>query len=414
MKTLTTSTFSTGFRRRIWDINSSYHCAIIGTCLRRAELRKLAGRKIFGLDARDGDYQLHSALVTQAGLNSPQAKALHTLLDGKYQAAINRYRRLKTDEAFETLWAMDRARGAIAGPFWAIMTSLAVSPELTQRIYSQIHMLGHDVVSDHQQQLRRLHELQDKCHIMQEMMAAERRLHLQQQRKLEEEVATWRLTQKQAAVIVQQHEHRLKANITLQNTNLPADTQAENNRLQSRISSLHQDSAIQCGNLDALAGELRQAHAVISDLKRTNSSLTDAISEQQQELLSLETALISKNIIGCAGCNDQATERCPGSELCGKKVLYVGGLKKMVPHYQQLVENYGGRFMHHDGGVEISRNQLPKMLGAADIVFCPVDCVSHDACLRVKKMCKHYHKPFVMMRSSGLSTLAKELGNITQ
>lgn len=414
MKPRTTTTFSAGFRKRIWDINSSYHCAIIGTCLRRAELRKLASRKIFDLEARDGDYQLHSALVAQAGLNSPQAKALHTLLDGKYQAAINRYRKLKTDEAIETLWEMDCARGAIAGPLWAIMTSLTVSQELTQRIYSQIHMLGHDVTCDQQHHLRRLHELQDKYNIMQEIMAAERRLHLQQKKKLEEEVATLRLAKEQSMAILQQHEQRLRANVTLQNTNLAADTQAENDRLQSRISSLRQYSAIQCGNLDALANELRQARAVIIDLRKTNSSLTDAISEQQQELLALETALISKNIVGCAGCNDQATERCPGSELCGKKVLYVGGLKKMVPHYQQLVENYGGRFMHHDGGVEISRNQLPKMLGTADIVFCPVDCVSHDACLRVKKMCKHYHKPFVMMRSSGLSTLAKELGHITQ
>jgi hypothetical protein len=108
------------------------------------------------------------------------------------------------------------------------------------------------------------------------------------------------------------------------------------------------------------------------------------------------------------------TDRCPGPDLCGKKILYVGGLHKMVPHYQQLVEYYGGRFMHHDGGVEAARNQLPKMLGSADVVFCPVDCVSHDACICVKKMCKHYQKPFVMMRSSGLSTLANELGRITQ
>ena len=128
-----------------------------------------------------------------------------------------------------------------------------------------------------------------------------------------------------------------------------------------------------------------------------------------------KAALISRtSSAGCTGCADQKTGRCPGPDLCGKKILYVGGLKKMVSHYRQLVENCGGQFMHHDGGVEIARNQLSKMLGSADIVFCPVDCVSHDACTCVKKMCKRYRKPFVMMRSSGLSTLAKELANIIQ
>jgi SET domain-containing protein len=86
----------------------------------------------------------------------------------------------------------------------------------------------------------------------------------------------------------------------------------------------------------------------------------------------------------------------------------------MVPHYRQLVENFGGQFLHHDGGKEASRNLLPKMLITADAVFCPVDCVSHDACNCVKKMCKRFQKPFVLMRSAGLSSLAKGLNDIVQ
>jgi hypothetical protein len=113
-------------------------------------------------------------------------------------------------------------------------------------------------------------------------------------------------------------------------------------------------------------------------------------------------------------CGDFANGSCKGPDLCGKTVLYVGGQHSMVPQYRQLVEQYGGNFMHHDGGRENSRQLLPKMLCGADAVFCPVDCVSHDACKRVKKICKRYSKPFVMMRSSGLSSLAKGLGTITQ
>jgi hypothetical protein len=167
--------------------------------------------------------------------------------------------------------------------------------------------------------------------------------------------------------------------------------------------------------METLNNKLRLAGNTISKPREANTRPNRERTEQLHNTLSLQAAFISGTAsAGCAGCPDLETEHCPGPDLCGKKILYVGGLKKMVPHYRQLVENFGGRFMHHDGGVEVSRNQLPKMLGCADIVFCPVDCVSHDACTCVKKMCKHYRKPFVMMRSSGLSTLAKELNNIVQ
>lgn len=112
---------SSGFRKRIWDIYNGYDCAITGTCLRRSELRKIAGKRIFGLDANSSDYQIHSAQVSLADYNCLQAKALHTLLDSKFQASINRYRRVKTDEAIEALWEMDCSRGAIAGQSWETM-----------------------------------------------------------------------------------------------------------------------------------------------------------------------------------------------------------------------------------------------------------------------------------------------------
>jgi hypothetical protein len=45
----------------------------------------------------------------------------------------------------------------------------------------------------------------------------------------------------------------------------------------------------------------------------------------------------------------------------------------------------------------------------ADIVVCPVDCVSHDACLRVKSMCKQRGKPFLPLRNAGASSFHRAL-----
>ncbi|MFN8719368.1 MAG: DUF2325 domain-containing protein [Rhodospirillales bacterium] len=41
------------------------------------------------------------------------------------------------------------------------------------------------------------------------------------------------------------------------------------------------------------------------------------------------------------------------------------------------------------------------MVERCDLVFCPIDCISHDACRRAKQLCKRLRKPFVPLRSSG-------------
>lgn len=38
--------------------------------------------------------------------------------------------------------------------------------------------------------------------------------------------------------------------------------------------------------------------------------------------------------------------------------------------------------------------------------------MSHDACKQVKRICKRYYKPYVMMRSSGVTAREKELDSV--
>lgn len=108
-------------------------------------------------------------------------------------------------------------------------------------------------------------------------------------------------------------------------------------------------------------------------------------------------------------CEMAGTSQCPGPLLCGQKILYVGGRTNLVHHYRSLVERHGAKFIHHDGGIEDTKNSLPKILNTVDSVICPIDCVSHNACLLVKDACKQRVKPLKFIRSSGLSSLARSL-----
>ncbi|MEI5617265.1 DUF2325 domain-containing protein, partial [Streptomyces brasiliscabiei] len=61
------------------------------------------------------------------------------------------------------------------------------------------------------------------------------------------------------------------------------------------------------------------------------------------------------------------------------------------------------RFLHHDGGVEDSMGLLGSLVSRATVALFAVDCVSHDAALQVKRLCRQGSKPYVPMRSLSLA-----------
>jgi len=47
----------------------------------------------------------------------------------------------------------------------------------------------------------------------------------------------------------------------------------------------------------------------------------------------------------------------------------------------------------------------------SDLVICPVNCNSHNACLKVKKLCNQYDKELKILSSSSLSAVSHALFN---
>lgn len=410
-------------RTKLWDDDSSYHCSIIGTCLRRADLRKLARKKIFGLEAGVSDYDIHSAVVTKAGYRNPQSRALQKLLDTKYRAAINRYAKAGEDEEIRNLWQEDLHNGSVAGAYWSIMSHPLASDKIRADIYGEVHMMQHDYFELYKRDRRIMGDLKNKVRMLEEVMASERQHYLDEKRAMEQIIASMTKLQQQTEQTVKEVEE-------LQDRNHLLETGLAENNLVKKLDDvreqrafLRQKNAELLGHLDNLTEQLErnQEKLKLTEeknglLENQNWSLDEEKEELQNEIAALETAMMVNLAVtnSCSTCGDQDTDRCPGRDLCGKTVLYVGGQSKMIPRYRQMVERFGGRFMHHDGGVESSRSLLPKMLSSADAVMCPIDCVSHDACNCVKKICKRNQKPFVLMRSSGLSSLAKGLHTIVQ
>jgi hypothetical protein len=408
--------------KKLWEIESCYKCSLVGTCLTRTELRKLSRERIFAVESGD-DYRLHTEFIRISNHSDPQGKALHKYLAKKYQGRTKKYLQATTDQEIKELWDHDMAEGLLDSAWWSILTHPTASTHLVSRLYGFLHMVGHDSLNSHHKERLQRDKLRTKAAMFEEVLGSERQLYRQEKRQMNEEVLALQQTilqmrgVEQENRILREENCRLAQQIQLVRTGEGHDSQ------QQEIAGLRQANNTLIGRIDELGLELgsirEEFKAISARLAHTETlrrQLEQHESEQAKEIATLDN-LLMRHITQeatCTQCADQHTVNCPGLNLCGKTVLYVGGLNNLIPHYRQLVEQCGGRFLHHDGGKEVSRSLLPKMLTSADAVLCPIDCVSHDACNCVKKMCKRYQKPFVLMRSAGLSSLAKGLNDMAQ
>ena len=105
----------------------------------------------------------------------------------------------------------------------------------------------------------------------------------------------------------------------------------------------------------------------------------------------------------------------PGkSQLEGRSFLYVGGRDCQVAHLRQIATSHGAELIHHDGGLREAVSRIDHILPSVDCVFCPIDCISHDACLRVKTGCKKWGKAFVPLRNGSKSSLERALLDLNE
>lgn len=119
---------------------------------------------------------------------------------------------------------------------------------------------------------------------------------------------------------------------------------------------------------------------------------------------------------GKQGNRPQQAEQSAQQQIsCGpKSFLYVGGRDCQVAHLRQIASNFDAELIHHDGGLREAVSRIDTLLPSVDCVFCPIDCISHDACLRVKSGCKKFGKTFIPLRNGSKSSLERALQTMNE
>jgi len=377
-------------RARLWDLDHRFHCLVIGTCLTMDELRRLARKADITVGARMSDYELHHSFVQVVGNAVFAARATHKWLDRKFAAAIKRASACRDAGALGSLWDQATAQGEVTGAFWAVVTHPLTDAMLQQRVYGEVHMLSH--LAGHsnrstQQQLvtvkRRVAELEEA----QAWTAEASRLRI----KDLERAASALAERAQRVDVLERELAATQARLAaLENGEALAQLRAEKDALARKLAHVMQRA-------ENAERKLRERSA----LARSKTSGPPSAAP-----IPVLTGVAASDHPGehCSPrCDAAEAGDCPGPNLCGRRLLYVGGRNRQVAHFRDLVARRNGELLHHDGGLSENTARLAAMIHSADAVLCPMDCVSHDACLRVKRLCKRAAKRFVPLRSASLS-----------
>lgn len=369
-------------RTKIWEISTNLHCSVIGTCLSTAELRHVLLRA--GQPLRDmTEHELHTEAVRMAARHDGPAKILNKVLDTRHRLAIRQFEKAGDEAQLLALWRQSVRRGDIPGAYWAALTHPATTDRAVRVLFGEVHMLSHLVGAANRADIRRL------CVLEQDLAALRDKAERQQ-------------TQLRDAIVgrdarISELSRTLSARIAGEHP--PQDNAAGDAELSRLVAGLERRLSAE---ETRRAKAERRAAELQEDLDREARARGRA--EERAAGLAEELDAISAVMAPDAAV---PAEALPG--LGGRTLLYVGGMSHYVARLRAAAQARDAQFLHHDGGTENSGLLLAGLISRADLVLFPVDCISHEAALAVKRLCRQLGKRFVPLRASGLGSFVAAL-----
>jgi Uncharacterized protein conserved in bacteria (DUF2325) len=146
-----------------------------------------------------------------------------------------------------------------------------------------------------------------------------------------------------------------------------------------------------------LTDSLRQLEEQLRLTKERNAKLAKENDVLRREISLLET-------VPAIDETDDADVQAPGPDLSSLTLVYVGGWPKLTDQLKAETSKRGGVMLTADGGVDDNIALLPGLVSRADAVLFPVDCISHDAATKAKKLARRLGKPFAPLRTASLGS----------
>jgi Uncharacterized protein conserved in bacteria (DUF2325) len=367
-------------RLKTWQIPAGWLCSIIGTCLTPADVDRIVGRCGMSLPDDAQAYDVHGFMVGRASEEGRVAREISKALDEKHAAILRKIGAEQDQARLAALWNDLCSRGMVAGAYWAIMSHAHVAEALKVHAFGEVHMLSHFMGGCNRHNAKELWIAQRRADQLTDRLARSRR-------QGEETIAA--------------RDRRI------------GELERELSRMRHELAKVHQGRMGQ-GPAAALAGAPGRRAAERSGRRlaaaRARVNALQAENQRLQAVLGVLVDAASPRSAMAPGPSPIRTDAAEGArQLDGSCILYVGGRCQLLPHLRARAASCNASLLHHDGGQEEGLHSLGRLVDRADVVLCPIDCVSHQACLKVKALCRRRAKPFVPLRSSSATCFARAI-----
>lgn len=379
-------------RKRLWEIPSDLFCSLCGTCLDMDEQRMIL--KKLNMEHRDiSDHEIHKVMVQCLYSENKLSRRLDSHLSDKYRYEFSQFGECD-DAGFMAVWQEHMKSGDICGLYWVALTHKNLSDHTQYQVFCDVHMLSHLNGGKSRQEKNDCDRLQ--------RVNLDLSARLQQEKKRRKElVKALDSAEKTRRDLESRIQHLLKT---------PAADSQELVKANNTINVLTSQNQKLQEELEQKDTALQESLKTALDIKKLKAGLESDLWRQKeinQQLFREINTLINPR--QCIDCQCSQTNCC--AKLCDKRVLIVGGLTKLKGFYRDVVENHGASFEYHDGYLKSGERELEHLIKKSDIILCPVDCNSHNACLSVKKICNRVKKPYQMLSSSSLSSISQALAS---
>ena len=385
--------------RKIWEFKNQTICTIIGLAFDEKELVNVFKR--LKLDqSRNAPYEMHGDLVQLCSTRNKASGQLDKMLKERFGRYERDFKRIPRNEIYKYI---ENGNGTVNGGvngngmniplsaliWFAVRNQHEDIDEIEARVFATTHIFEHRA-SRFYDTLRRLTADGRPEDILKNLSNA-----LESSEKLQTKCGRLERKREQLKSEIESiREDKSRINAALE------EQKQLNRQLTSDFEKL--------GGADTLDR--------INDMKKEINLLTS-------EVMCLTGQLLQKDQMDCAipdGGSPAITSITQDPEvdawdnvvdvdLNGTRVTYVGGVESLMPHYKDAVESVGGTFCYHCGRCIQGRKEIEGIVEKTDIIFCPVDINSHNACRYVKKACKMRDKPCYFLRSASLSMFIKGL-----
>jgi len=385
--------------RKIWDFKSQTICSILGLAFDDRELGAVCKQLKLDCDSNTA-YEMHGGLVQAAASQNKISRQLDKILKSRFERYEKDVRHLQQEEIYRYIkngnigndtYIRDIPLPAII--WFAVRNQREDIDEIEATVFSLTHLYEHRA-SRFYDTFRRalpggvpenaLKELKDHSKANEKLQTKCNRLERKRE-QMKSEIESVKADRLRIATALDE-EKRL-------NQELTRDLEGLGGR-----DALDRTEALK-GEIDFLTGEVK--------------TLTEKLLKRDPE-----DSIASCELTGVTGVTgtdcvmeSDIEDRMKSVDLNGTRVTYIGGVESLMPHYKEAIESFGGTFCYHCGHCIQGKKEIEMLVDKTDMVFCPVDINSHNACRYVKKACKLRGKTCRFLRSSSLSMLIRELGS---